>query len=184
MSSLLWIGATALGFVVLVIRSLAVDEIRVRLQRHLRNNLEATIASLPQELQDEWAEEWRADLAAVIAAPLTALRFVSGVRRSALQLAKEPVPATATPTGRAAAPSAPRVGLVRKSVERRLQALWKAVDRFVEDLRVSRPKQIFVVIFAIGEAAVMRLTGTPSRSVELFLGIVAIGIIAIVSSNR
>jgi hypothetical protein len=55
----------------LVVRSLAVDEIKGCVQSRMSASVEATIASLPDELQDEWAEEWRAELAANITMPLT-----------------------------------------------------------------------------------------------------------------
>jgi hypothetical protein len=82
---LVLLGAVA-ALMVLVVRSLLVDEAKGQLQRCVRASVEATIAALPPALQDAWAEEWRADLEAVITMPLTALKFAYGLRRSVGEL--------------------------------------------------------------------------------------------------
>lgn len=90
MNVLLVILGSAAALIMLVVRSLAVDEIKGRVQSRISASVEATIASLPDELQDEWAEEWRAELAANITMPLTAAQFARGLRRSAQQLVADP----------------------------------------------------------------------------------------------
>lgn len=91
--------ASVLGFIAtsvfVVVRALAVDELKGRVQRRVTASVEATIASLPSQLQDEWAEEWRSDLAVVISMPLTAIVFARGVRLSAIQFVADPVLAPA-----------------------------------------------------------------------------------------
>ncbi len=111
MSVLLVILGFVGALVVLVVRSLAVDEIKGRVQRRISASVEATIASLPDELQSEWAEEWRAELAAVTAMPLSAAQFARGLRRSARELVAEPALA---PVGiREQAPQSPTRRYVR-----------------------------------------------------------------------
>lgn len=91
MSALVAVAASIGGLVVLLVRSLAVDEVRGRVRRRTERDLESTIEALPGHLRAEWATEWRAELASVISMPLTAWRFVRGVRRSATDLlAEEP----------------------------------------------------------------------------------------------
>lgn len=88
-------------FALTILKALAVDEVRGRIQRHTSASLEATIVSLPPELAAEWADEWRAELAAVISMPVTAARLARGLRHSASQLIGElpfaPVDALAGP---------------------------------------------------------------------------------------
>jgi len=95
MSALLAILSVGGAIALLVVRSLAVDEIKGRLQRRITASVEATIDALPEELQAEWADEWRAELATVISMPLTATQFARGVRVSAHELvgARTPAPA-------------------------------------------------------------------------------------------
>jgi hypothetical protein len=78
------------GLLLMILRALAVDQVRGQVQRRLTAKLEAIIASLPDELQAEWADEWRAELAAVISMPLTAARMVRGLRHSASALVGRP----------------------------------------------------------------------------------------------
>jgi ABC-2 type transport system permease protein len=86
--------AATLG--VMILRALALDEVKGRIQRRITKSVEATIASLPAEMQDEWGEEWRAEIAAVITLPLTAARTAHGLRQSASQLIADPA---VVPTG-------------------------------------------------------------------------------------
>jgi hypothetical protein len=95
MSVLLAILGSVGAIALLVARSLAVDEIKGRLQRRITASVEATIAALPDELQAEWGDEWRAELAAVITMPLSAARFARGVRASAHELIAAEAPAPA-----------------------------------------------------------------------------------------
>jgi hypothetical protein len=96
------IGVFVLALLLIVLRALAVDEVRGRLRRRQTARLEATIESLPDEVKAEWADEWRAELASVIDMPLAAMMFVRGVRRSAYELVADPalVPSGAEPTAR------------------------------------------------------------------------------------
>lgn len=103
MSILLGIGTV---LVLALLRAVAVDEVRGRIQRRLRASVEATIASLPVEVQAEWGEEMRSDFEQVASMPLTALRFVVGLHEVAAALAGDPTPtsvdAQANRGGRAA----------------------------------------------------------------------------------
>ena len=101
MSVLLVVLSLAAAFILMVFKALAVDQVKGQIQRRITAHLEATIADLPDALQDEWAEEWRADLAMQISMPVTALRFVRGVRRSAHELVGEPALAPASLSARA-----------------------------------------------------------------------------------
>jgi len=71
-----------------------------RIERRITECVEATIATLPPELQDEWANEWRAELATMISAPATAGLFARGLRRSASDLLADRAPASAGTGGR------------------------------------------------------------------------------------
>lgn len=95
MSVALTIAGVALALIVGLVRALALDEIRGRMQRRAEASVEATIASLPPHLQEEWGPELRAELAAMRSMPLTAISFASGLRQTIGQLeeASLPVPA-------------------------------------------------------------------------------------------
>jgi len=54
MSVVIIVLAAAVTLAVIVVKALAVDEVKGRLQRHLRARLEATIAAMPEELQAQW----------------------------------------------------------------------------------------------------------------------------------
>lgn len=95
-----FIGALTLT----VVKALAANEIKGRIERRITAHLDATIAMLPDEVQAQWAEEMRADLAACISMPITAMQFVRGVRLSAGQLIAQPVPAAAHPERASAHP--------------------------------------------------------------------------------
>lgn len=101
MSVVLIIGSIGLALMFAVLRALFVDETRGRIQRHAINSVEATIASLPLDLQEEWADEWRAELDAKVMMPLTALLFAQGLRRTARQLLNAPI---TVPVGATRAP--------------------------------------------------------------------------------
>lgn len=90
MSVLLVILGLVAGVAFMVLKALVVDQAKGHIQRYLRASLEATIDALPAEVQAGWAEEWRADLAMHSSMPVTALRFVRGVRRSARKLIGDP----------------------------------------------------------------------------------------------
>lgn len=89
MSIPLLLGFFLMLMVVIVVRWLAVDEIKARIQRRLVQQLEAIIASLPNELPAECADEWRADLATVITMPVTATLYIRALRRSSRELLGE-----------------------------------------------------------------------------------------------
>lgn len=89
MSSLLVILGVPLAVVVLVLKGLAVDEVRGRIERRITDRLEATIASIGPELQAAWGDEWRAELATVIKMPVTAAGLVRGLRAAARQLSAD-----------------------------------------------------------------------------------------------
>jgi hypothetical protein len=121
-SVLLAFGAIIGGVVLLIVRAFAVDEVRGRVQRHIKATVEATIASLPQELQEEWADEWRAELAAVISMPLTAARYARGLRRAAAELAGEQ-PGVARVRGPLA-----RAQRARDLADRRRRSFFTAIE--------------------------------------------------------
>ncbi len=128
MSILLAVSAAFLGLVVLVVKALIVDEARGRVQRRVAASLEATIASLPIEIQEEWAEEWRGELAAAISMPWTAFAYVRNVRESAEQLVvAKALELVLTETARA---SARAEGWSRQSIE--------SEQRRSRDLRTGR----------------------------------------------
>jgi hypothetical protein len=85
----------AAGLVLVILKALAVDQVRGQIQRRITASVEATIASLPDELQAEYAEDWRAELAAVKSMPITAARLARGLRQSATELIGEPTLAPA-----------------------------------------------------------------------------------------
>lgn len=91
MSVLLFILGVAVAFALTILRALAVDEIRGRVQRRIVASVEATIASLPEELRAEWADEWRSELASVISMPIEAIALARGLRKSASQLITDPI---------------------------------------------------------------------------------------------
>jgi hypothetical protein len=90
MNVLLTILGFAAALALTILKALAMDEVRGRIQRHISASIEATIASLPPDLAAEWAEEWRAELAAVKSMPVAAARLARGLRHSASQLIGEP----------------------------------------------------------------------------------------------
>lgn len=63
-------------------RALLVDEAKGQLWKALDRDLESTIERLPPSLRDEWEDEWRAEFEATRDRPLSAIRFVRGLRRS------------------------------------------------------------------------------------------------------
>jgi hypothetical protein len=125
---------------VLVLKALAVDEVKGRMQRRIRANVEATIATLPEELKAEYAEEWRAELDAIITMPLTASSFARGLRSSARELtatpALQPVEATVGAVRRGARPrrtqTARTLAQLRDRIARRI--VGRATDGRSESL--------------------------------------------------
>jgi hypothetical protein len=87
-SILLPIVGTLAAVAAALARALAVDEIRGYIQRRITASVNATIESLPSDIQGEWADEWRAELSSIISSPVAAARFALGLRRSALNLAR------------------------------------------------------------------------------------------------
>ncbi len=85
MSVVLVILVFAAGLSLAVLRGIAADEVRGRIERRITASVEATIASLPPELQDEWADEWRGEIAAAMSMPITATLLARGLRHSASQ---------------------------------------------------------------------------------------------------
>lgn len=116
MTVLLFIGGVLGGAFIVIARALLVDEASGRIRRRVKESVEATIVSLPRELQEEWAEEWRADLDELLSMPLTALIYVRNLRAAARELVGEwePVPA---PTDA----SAPFAGRARRLLHGRAQ---------------------------------------------------------------
>lgn len=100
MSALVVIVGVMVAALVVIGRALLVDETRGRIRRHATASVEATIASLPRELQDVWGEEWRADLQEVLSMPLTALLYARNLRVAARELVGDqglvPAPASRT----------------------------------------------------------------------------------------
>jgi hypothetical protein len=90
MSLLLLILGLPATLGVLVLKALAVDQVKGQIQRRITAILDATIASLTPELAAEWGDEWRAELAAVISMPITAARYAWGVRRTAREFIAAP----------------------------------------------------------------------------------------------
>jgi hypothetical protein len=72
--------------VVIALQSLAVDEVRGRIERYTIDAIETAIASLPPDLHDEWADEWRAELEAARSTPVTAVLLAQGLRCAAAEL--------------------------------------------------------------------------------------------------
>jgi hypothetical protein len=88
-NTLLPILGTLAACAAVVVRALAVDEIRGYIQRRITASVDATIESLPPDLREEWGDEWRAELSSIISSPVTATRFALGLRLSALELASK-----------------------------------------------------------------------------------------------
>ena len=86
MSILFVVVGSLAALAALIVRALAVDEVRGYIQRRIAASVDAIIASLPTDLQQEWADEWRAELDELISTPVTAALFARGLRRSALEL--------------------------------------------------------------------------------------------------
>lgn len=86
MSILAVVLGAPLALLVLVLRSIATDEVRALIERHIADRVEASIAALPPELRDEWADEWRAELASMRSTPVRAAKFARGLRQSAVEL--------------------------------------------------------------------------------------------------
>jgi hypothetical protein len=82
MSIALVVIGVPLTLFVALLRGVAVDEARGRVERRITESVESKIAALPPQLQDEWADEWRAELAAVISMPITAAQFARGLEDS------------------------------------------------------------------------------------------------------
>lgn len=76
------------GVAILVLKSLAVDQLRGYVKQRILASLEATIHALPPELQAEWADEWRAEMAAAIEMPLSAALLARGISNSGQRLAE------------------------------------------------------------------------------------------------
>lgn len=88
MNILVVVVGTLVALVAIIARTLAVDEVRGYIRRRITASVDATIASLPPDLQKEWADEWRAELEDVISTPVTAALFARGLRRSAIELSR------------------------------------------------------------------------------------------------
>ena len=90
MSALLVMAGSATAVALVIVKALAVDEVRGRIQRRVAERLEATIATLPaRTCSVEWADEWRAELRTVISMPIAAAPLARGLRLSASELAGE-----------------------------------------------------------------------------------------------
>jgi hypothetical protein len=126
MNALLVISGFAAALTLAILKTLAADEIRGRIQRHITASVEATIASLPPELAAEWAEEWRAELAAVISMPVAAARLALGLRDSASQLCGQPA---GVPAGARAGPPQSRSTLKHLSQRMRSARHEKGEER-------------------------------------------------------
>jgi hypothetical protein len=135
MTQLFLVGGVIGGAVAVVIRALLVDETRGRIRRRVTAGVEATIASLPQELQDEWGEELRADLEEVLPMPLTALLYARNLRLAAQELVDREEPALA---GALAASQPGERGSGRRLSDRRSRARPTGPPRLARALRWLR----------------------------------------------
>jgi hypothetical protein len=120
MNVLLAILGLAATLTFFILKGLALDEVRGRIQRRISASVEATLASLPPELAAEWTDEWRAELAAVISMPVAAARLARGLRHSASQLIGEPPFA---PAEARAGPPQSRSAL--KHVPQSMRSAWR-----------------------------------------------------------
>jgi hypothetical protein len=163
MNTLLMAVGLAGTLTAMVLRTLAVDQVRGVLQRQISAHLEASIAPLPAELQAEWADEWRAELAATISMPITAARFARGLRNSARHLVGDAALAPA-----AIARPRPRQRML--SASRRTAEAW--LCRVVQLRLPGRPKpgdskarrvlewtDVSLYVFALMFAAVVLVLG-------------------------
>jgi hypothetical protein len=53
-NAVIGLGALAGALLLVILRTLVADEVRGRIQRRVRQSVEHTIASLPEDLQAEW----------------------------------------------------------------------------------------------------------------------------------
>jgi hypothetical protein len=157
MSALLITGGLVLGFVLLVLRSLAVDQVRGQLQRCIRHDVESTIASLPPELQEEWAEEWRAELESVLTMPVTAMRFARGLRATTTDLLGQPEPVSSkiARTRRKTARSGPITRLLPRIKDLTSQPMLRKVARLL--LIVYGLLLVFAGLVRVSDRRICRL---------------------------
>jgi DNA-binding NarL/FixJ family response regulator len=120
------IALLILGVIAAIAKAFAVDEARGYFQNRVRADVEVIIASLSPELQEEWADEWRKELAAMISMPLTAIRFVRGLRQSAASLVGQHETEQATTGDRA--PSTSREVVVPTTTRDRVQLTPREVQ--------------------------------------------------------
>jgi hypothetical protein len=170
MSVLLVVLAFAAGLVVTLVRGMAADEARGRVQRRITASVEATIASLPPELQDEWADEWRGEIAAVISMPLTAALLARGLRDSARQFIAEAglASASARQQHRTALKRAPK--RVLTVVLRTAEAV---IRRVVVSLAYGLASAVAGILMFAFAAAVLAPAGTAVADTAMF-GVIAI----------
>ncbi len=177
MSALLVMAGSATAVALVIVKALAVDEVRGRIQRRVAERLEATIATLPPELQREWADEWRAELRTVISMPIAAARLARGLRLSASELAGERCHSGANLDARVPARSDER----RRGMAK-LPAVAKAmVDREVRrrrDPRVSLGAPLVAIVIQVGAFLLAR--GDLARAANALLIIACIAVFVIV----
>lgn len=169
-NALTFVAGGAFGALIAVLcavtKDLAVNEVRVRLQRRIKSSLEATLDALPEHLQEEWAEEWRAELAAVIAAPIAGMSFVREVRRAASELVGEPILVSRRLSNRSAA-----VGVPDRSIASLLEDSLAGSCIFRGWLREQPVVRVGLkLIGACAPGGLMALLGLLSPS--LFVGVI------------
>ena len=183
MSTLLLICGLVLGLIVLVLRSLALDEVRGRISRRTDASVERTIASMPPELQAEWADEWRGELAAIRAMPFSSLALARNLRKTAAQLVAASELATAGP-GSATVPG----GRQRKrrsltGTDRAAAMVARLRSRVTRKLDTRRQTAIVFIVLAVVQLAVAAATLLLGRSLPtLIFGGVSI-VIALVANS-
>lgn len=115
-----------------VIRGLALDEAKGRIQKWVSEDVEATIASLPPELQADWAEEWRAERDALTKMPVSAVIWARGLRHSARELIAESAVAPVSTDSGTASPQ-------RKTLKNAAQRIVQILTRPSRGPRSVRP---------------------------------------------
>jgi hypothetical protein len=160
-------GVAILGLVGAIAKALAVDETRGQVQRRLARHLEDTIASLPEPQRDEWAEEWRNELAAIIAMPLTAARFVRGIRQSAPHLLGESAPVSSPVRRRHLRP---------RSDSERLRSAWQRTKPWRTNVAVAAVASVFSGILIQGVSAVAKANSFDALAVVLEVAVILVAV--------
>lgn len=132
MTILLGLLGFAAAIALFAVRGLLGKEIQGRVERRITASVEATIASMPPELQAEWADEWRADLCELInKMPISAALFARNVRLSAKELVSVPALAAA---GAEANQSMVQPGGLKRAARRKLAGRRRFMQRSIRAL--------------------------------------------------